>query len=95
LPKIDNNAELSHVWHLFVIKTNERNKLQDYLAKHSVQTLIHYPIPIHKQLAYNNLNTYSYPITEKLHDEILSLPIGSFLSIEDADYIVSLINEFE
>ncbi|HCZ3377817.1 TPA: DegT/DnrJ/EryC1/StrS family aminotransferase, partial [Escherichia coli] len=61
----------------------------------SVQTLIHYPIPIHKQLAYNNLNTYSYPITEKLHDEILSLPIGSFLSIEDADYIVSLINEFE
>ncbi|HBE4313378.1 TPA: DegT/DnrJ/EryC1/StrS family aminotransferase, partial [Escherichia coli] len=88
LPKIDNNAELSHVWHLFVIKTNERNKLQDYLAKHSVQTLIHYPIPIHKQLAYNNLNTYSYPITEKLHDEILSLPIGSFLSIEDADYIV-------
>ncbi|EJA8879929.1 DegT/DnrJ/EryC1/StrS family aminotransferase, partial [Escherichia coli] len=74
---------------------NERNKLQDYLAKHSVQTLIHYPIPIHKQLAYNNLNTYSYPITEKLHDEILSLPIGSFLSIEDADYIVSLINEFE
>ncbi|EOO3672268.1 DegT/DnrJ/EryC1/StrS family aminotransferase [Escherichia coli] len=57
--------------------------------------MIHYPIPIHKQLAYNNLNTYSYPITEKLHDEILSLPIGSFLSIEDADYIVSLINEFE
>ncbi|MEE7568468.1 DegT/DnrJ/EryC1/StrS family aminotransferase [Citrobacter werkmanii] len=94
LPEIDNEDELSHVWHLFVIKTKERNRLQQHLNENQIQTLIHYPIPVHKQLAYQNLNSMNYPVTEKLHNEILSLPIGSFLEKKDIEYIASVINSF-
>lgn len=83
-----------HVWHLFVIQTQYREELQKYLANHGVQTLIHYPIPPHKQQAYKEWNGLSLPISEHIHAEVLSLPIGPTLSLEDAEKIVQLCNGF-
>jgi dTDP-4-amino-4,6-dideoxygalactose transaminase len=82
----------SHVWHLFVIRTTEREKLQQYLTDNGVQTVIHYPVPPHKQPAYKEWNHMSFPVTEKIHNKVLSLPIGSHLSNEDLQTIVEKIN---
>lgn len=85
---------LDHVWHLFVIRTQERNKLQNYLDENGIQTLIHYPIPPHKQEAYKEWNNLSYTITEKIHNEVLSLPISPVLTDEEAGQIVEIINKY-
>lgn len=90
---LENNEQ--HVWHLFVIRTNQRDALQKYLLDHGVQTLIHYPIPPHKQQAYKEWNDLSYPISEKIHEQVLSLPIGPTLSLEDAQKVVDLCNQFQ
>lgn len=97
LPLININAEeyQQHVWHLFVIKTEHREALQKYLADHGVQTLIHYPIPPHKQQAYKEWNNLSYPISEQIHAEVLSLPIGPTLSLEEAKTVIQLCNTFK
>ena len=97
LPLGDVNAEsyMQHVWHLFVIRTNQREALQQYLLNHGVQTLIHYPIPPHKQQAYKEWNNLSYPISEQIHDEVLSLPMGPSLSAVDAEKIIALCNQFQ
>ena len=97
LPLKEVNAETyeQHVWHLFVIRTNQRDALQKYLLDHGVQTLIHYPIPPHKQQAYKEWNNLNYPISEQIHDEVLSLPIGPTLSAVDADRIIALCNQFQ
>lgn len=84
----------AHVWHLFVIKTQHRKELQAWLAENNIQTLIHYPVPPHKQQAYAQLNHLHYPITERIHDEVLSLPISPILTEEEAHYVISKINEF-
>ena len=86
--------ENNHVWHLFVIRINKREELQKYLLDNGVQTLIHYPLPPHKQEAYKEWNHESYPISEKIHDEILSLPISGIQSIEDMKKVVETINEY-
>lgn len=83
-----------HVWHLFVVRCNERNKLQKYLAENGIQTLIHYPIPPHKQLAYRNMNKLSFPITERIHDEVLSLPISPVMDKFDVIKIINVVNNF-
>lgn len=88
------NLELSNVWHLFVIRTQQRDKLQQYLTAHDIQTLIHYPIPPHKQLAYNEWNDLSFPITEQIHQEVLSLPISPVMSSQDIQKIVEVLNKF-
>ncbi len=93
LPTIDNKN--SHVWHLFVIRSRQRDKLQSFLKSYNIQTLIHYPTPIHKQTAYKEWSGRSYPITEKIHNEVLSLPISPVQSIEDTQKIVKVINEFK
>ena len=85
---------LGHVWHLFVIRTAERDKLQEYLRDSGIQTLIHYPKPPHKQQAYSDWNKKSYPITEKIHGEILSLPISPVMSYEDTTAVIRAINEY-
>ena len=77
LPFVTNRK--AHVWHLFVIRTKNRDELQQYLTDHGIQTLIHYPIPPHKQKAYTAWNTLSFPITEQIHKEVLSLPISPVL----------------
>lgn len=86
--------EKAHVWHLFVIRTQSREKLQEYLKSKGIQTLIHYPIPPHKQNAYKEWNNLSYPITEKIHKEVLSLPISPVLTDDEVCKIVEAVNSF-
>jgi len=85
----------THVWHLFVVKTNHREKLINYLTKNGVQTLIHYPTAPHKQGAYKEWESKSYPISEKLHEKVLSLPISPVLHKEDLIKIVNICNDFK
>ena len=84
----------NHVWHLFVIRTEKRDELQKHLFDNKIQTLIHYPIPPHKQNAYKEWNNQSYPISEQIHDEVLSLPISGVQSLETTQKIVKTINEY-
>ena len=84
----------THVWHLFIIRHPNRDKLQKYLADSEIQTLIHYPVPPHKQRAYNYWNHLSFPVTEKISHECLSLPISSVMSDDEAEYVVKLLNRF-
>ncbi len=95
LNNINTNKSQQHVWHLFVIRTEHREALHKYLFNNGVQTLIHYPIPPHKQKAYKEWNDLSYPISEKIHAEIISLPIGPTLKLESIEKIIQLINSFE
>ncbi|NSW45998.1 MAG: DegT/DnrJ/EryC1/StrS family aminotransferase [Bacteroidales bacterium] len=85
----------NHVFHLFVIRHPQRNKLQQYLSQHGIQTLIHYPIPPHKQKAYKEWNYLSFPITEKIHNEVLSLPMSPVLKDEEVENVVKIINLFK
>jgi len=84
----------NHVWHLFVIRTNKRDELQKYLMDNGIQTLIHYPVPPHKQEAYREWNNKSYPISEQIHKEVLSLPISGVQSLEDTKKVEQVINDF-
>lgn len=86
--------EAEHVWHLFVIRTESREQLQNYLTENGVQTLIHYPIPPHKQEAYKDWNNLSFPITEQIHDEVLSLPISPVMSDEEIENVISICNHY-
>jgi len=84
-----------HVWHLYVVRTEHREQLQAHLSKLGIQTLIHYPIPPHKQQAYSQFSTLDLPITEKIHNEVLSLPMGPTLSLEQAEEVVRACNSFK
>lgn len=90
LPHLIENDE--HVWHLFVIRTKDRNQLYDYLLKNGIQSLIHYPVPPHKQECYYEFSTLNLPITEQIHEEVLSLPISPVMSIEELQNVVNIIN---
>lgn len=92
---LPNNADEEHVWHLFVIRTEFRNHLQNYLTQNGIQTMIHYPIALHKQPAYKDLNKLSLPITEKIHNEVLSLPISPVLTEIEMHKIVEVVNKYE
>jgi len=85
---------LEHVWHLYVIRTENRDKLQKYLTENGIQTIIHYPVPPHKQQAYKEWNNLSFPISEKIHNEVLSLPISPVLTQEEIEKICKVINNF-
>ena len=84
----------SHVWHVFVIRCEQRDALQQHLADDGVQILIHYPIPPHKQQAYTEWNTLSYPVSEKIHEQVLSLPIGPTITEEEAAKVIAVCNNF-
>jgi len=84
----------SHVWHLFIIRNPQREKLQQYLTENAIQTLIHYPIPPHKQLAYKEWNNLQFPITEQISKEVLSLPISPVMSDSEVEYVVEVLNKF-
>jgi dTDP-4-amino-4,6-dideoxygalactose transaminase len=92
LPKLLNQEQ--HVWHLFVIRIENRKKLQDYLANNEIQTLIHYPIPPHKQNAYKEFKNLSFPIAEKIHDEVLSLPVSPVLKIAELEKVCHTLNKY-
>lgn len=94
LPGLPADLE-NHVWHLFVVRTQHRDKLKGYLANNGIQTLIHYPIPPHKQQAYSSLNNLSLPITEHIHREVLSLPISPVLTDDEVQTIVNVINNYK
>lgn len=83
-----------HVFHLFVIRTESRDTLQEYLFKNGIETVIHYPIPPHKQKALQEFNHLSLPITEKIHQEVLSLPMSSVLSDEEITHIIATLNSY-
>lgn len=85
----------SHVFHVFPILSERRDDLQKYLLDNGVQTIIHYPIPPHKQQCYVEWNSMSFPITEKIHQEELSLPISQVIPVVEIKKIVHLINEFK
>jgi dTDP-4-amino-4,6-dideoxygalactose transaminase len=93
LPQLPDD-ENEHVWHLYVIRTAERERLQQHLADNGIQTLIHYPIPIHHQEAYKEFAHLSLPITEAIHREVLSLPISPVLTDEEVQTVVEVLNAF-
>jgi dTDP-4-amino-4,6-dideoxygalactose transaminase len=93
LPEIPANDK-EHVWHIFVIHTKERDKLQQYLKDNGIETLIHYPIPPHKQEAYKEWNNLSFPITEQIHREVLSLPMSPVLTEEEIDTVINVLNNY-
>ncbi len=84
----------THVWHLFVIRCKERDVLQNYLTSKGIQTLIHYPVPPHKQKAYSAWNHFSLPITEQIHNEALSLPISPVITDDEISFVVTTLNKF-
>jgi dTDP-4-amino-4,6-dideoxygalactose transaminase len=83
----------NHVFHLFVIRTKNREVLQEYLTQNNIQTVIHYPIPPHQQKAFSEWNNLSFPITEKIHNEVLSLPISPVLT-EEVSFIIEILNQY-
>jgi len=83
-----------HVWHVFVVLAADRDGLQKYLADNGVQTVIHYPIPPHKQQAYAEWNNFSYPISEQIHKEVISLPLSPVMEQVEIDTVIDLINAY-
>ena len=92
LPSTSNNS--NSAWHLFVIRTSNREALKEYLENLGIKTLIHYPIPPHKQKAFLEWNHLTYSVTEKIHNEVLSIPLYPLLSLKERDYIVNAINKY-
>lgn len=93
LPEMPDSEE-ENVWHIFPIRCPERDVLQNYLKDAGVQTLIHYPIPPHKQQALAELKHGPLQLTQRIHEEELSLPISPLLTEDELNYIVELINNF-
>lgn len=85
----------AHVFHLFPIRTKRRNELQKYLADNGVQTIIHYPIPPHKQECYKEWNNLSFPIAEQIHDQELSLPMSQVMTEEEMKMVVEVLNGWQ
>ncbi len=95
LPKVDAGGD--HVWHLFVIRSRERDRLQQHLMERGVQTLLHYPIPPHLQDAYMELGLRegALPIAEAVHRECLSLPIGPHITEDQVDVVIDAVRSFK
>ena len=93
LPQV--SAPKAHVWHLFVIQSDRRTALQEYLQQNGIQTLVHYPIAPHKQQAYRHLNHLSLPITESLHERVLSLPMSPVLTDAETDTVIRALNDWK
>lgn len=92
LPEV--NATENHVFHLFVIRTHQRDRFQKYLSERGVQTLSHYPVAPHRQGAYREWEHMAFPLTEQIHAEVLSLPISPIMTDEDASRVVRLANAY-
>ncbi len=86
----------NHVFHLFVVRTSDRDRLQSYLKQNNIETLIHYPIAPHKQKAFasetSGWSSLSYPLTEKIHQEVVSLPISPVMTNDEVDYVIKILN---
>jgi dTDP-4-amino-4,6-dideoxygalactose transaminase len=84
----------NHVFHLFVIRTQKRADLQKYLAINNIETMIHYPIPPHQQKAFEAWNDLSFPVTEKIHNEVLSLPISPVMTVDEVSFVIAILNKY-
>lgn len=93
LPEMPLHDE-EHVWHLYAIRTAKRDMLQKHLLENGIQTMIHYPVPPHKQKAYKEWNYLSFPITERIHSEALSLPISPVMEKTEMNRVCRMINSF-
>lgn len=93
LPSVEH--ERTHVWHLFVIRSEVREQLQQWLSEQGIQTLIHYPIPPHKQKAYPEFQDYRLPLTEQIHQQVLSLPMDPTMSDEAVTKVIHAVNGFK
>lgn len=93
LPQL--KEEENHVWHIFAVRINDRDRLKKYLEGNGIETNIHYPTAPHKQECYKELELLSFPVSEKIHKEILSLPISPVLTNEEVTKIVKVINDYE
>lgn len=92
LPPSDSIFE--DAWHLFVVRVKNRDSLKKYIIENGIGVDIHYPVPPHKQLAYKEMNNKSFPISEKIHDEVLSIPLNVSLTNEEVNYIIEKINAY-
>lgn len=88
------NGGLHHAFHLFVIRCDGREDLQRYLAGNGIQTLIHYPVPPHQQKALPDWNDLSFPVTEKIHREVLSLPMSPVLETDEITQVIKVLNRY-
>ena len=93
LPEV--RQEQSHVWHLFVVRCPRRDALQRHLRAQGVHSQVHYPVPPHRQPAYPGLHRLALPLTEQLHDEVLSLPMSPVLRDEEVDRVIAACRNFE
>lgn len=93
LPKIPENRE-SHVWHLFTIRVKERERLIEHLRHNGIETLIHYPVPPHKQSCYREYGKFDLPVTETIHDTILSIPISPVMTEAEVGQVVNACNAY-
>jgi dTDP-4-amino-4,6-dideoxygalactose transaminase len=84
----------NHVFHLFVVRSENRFHLQEYLLENGIQTLIHYPVAPHKQKALSEFNYLSLPVTENIHNEIISLPMSPVMTQDEVDYVIKILNEY-
>ena len=91
----NNRTILPNVWHVFPVRVERRDEFQAYLAERGIQTVIHYPIPPHRQPAYSEWHGLKLPITEKIHDTIISLPISPVMTEGEVGAVVSAVNAFE
>lgn len=92
-----NNSQLmskAHVYHVFVIRCEQREALQKHLLEQGIQTLIHYPIPPHQQQAYKEWNMDSYQVSEMIHQQVLSLPMGPTITDEQVAAVIKACNSF-
>ena len=88
-------ADENNVYHQFPILCERRDELQEYLKENGIQTLIHYPIPPHKQECYKEWNERSYPISERIHAQELSIPMNQVVSKKEAEEVVRVLNAFK
>lgn len=92
LPYYSGTAD--HVFHLFVVRVKKREAFIDHLAAKGIQTVIHYPVPPHKQEAFKEWSHLSFPISETIHDEVVSLPISPVMTIDDVDVVITAVNSY-
>ncbi len=93
IPTVPSNAN-EHVWHLYVVRTKHRDELQNYLTDQGIGTLIHYPVALHQQAAYEELFNLELPVAASLQHEVLSLPLSPVLKSSEIDHIIHALNNF-
>ncbi len=92
LPRISNIEE--HVFHMFVIRSKQREELRRYLLDNGIQTQVHYPTPPHKQRAYKEWNSMSFPITEQIHEQCISIPLYTGIREDEINEIIGVLNNW-